>query len=137
MLELTESFVSHELITISEGPTWIYHSKNSETAKHRCSLKHNHSLKSQPNIKLHINYRLLFCQYNWSLKYHSTFLMKDTNKISKDKYEVKQLLKINMVNMYFRIFQPKNLPNLCLNFCNPFVTPCTKGLNKSRIILYL
>ena len=52
---------SHELITMSEGPTSIHHSKNSKTAIHWYFLKEDPALKFHPNVKAHFNYWLLFC----------------------------------------------------------------------------
>ena len=45
----------------NEGPTQIHHSTNSETAIPWSSWKHNRALKSYPNVKVHLNYILLFC----------------------------------------------------------------------------
>ena len=56
---------SHELITAPEESNRIHHSKNSETAIQWGSLYYDHTLKSHPDVKVHINYRLLFCQHNW------------------------------------------------------------------------
>ena len=47
-------------------PTWeqitrIHHSTNSKTGIQWCSLKYNHALKLHPDVRVHINYRLLFC----------------------------------------------------------------------------
>ena len=53
---------SNDLITTSEGPTCIHHSKNSETATYWCYLKQDHALKSHTNEEAHINQWVLFCQ---------------------------------------------------------------------------
>ena len=54
----------YDLITTSHGSTDIRHGANLETAIWWCFLKYNYALTSDPNVKLHINNRLLFCKHN-------------------------------------------------------------------------
>ena len=60
----------YDLITTPERSTRIHDSTNSETATEWFSLNYNHALKLQPKVKVHINYWLLFCKHNGTLKYH-------------------------------------------------------------------
>ena len=57
----------YDIITTSKGSTFIHHSTNSEIAILWFYLKHNRTLKSYPNRKEYINYRLLFCEHNGTL----------------------------------------------------------------------
>lgn len=51
----------HDLITTSEEPACIHHHKNSQTSIQWRSIKYNNALKFHPNIKVHVNYRHLYC----------------------------------------------------------------------------
>ena len=54
-------------------PTQIHHGKNSETAIQWSSLRYNRTLALHPNVKLHINDRLLFFVSTMALYYDSIY----------------------------------------------------------------
>ena len=64
MLKIIESAVTFLAQLQRHGSPRIHHSINSETAIQWCSIKYDPALKSHPNVKINVNYRLLFFKLN-------------------------------------------------------------------------
>ena len=93
-------------------PTYIRHSKNSETTIQWRSLTYHHVLGRHPHVELYIA-RLLFCRHN------ETFLSLELTldyQLSQNLWNSWKVVRLKHAKMYFIIFQPQYMLKLCLTF---------------------
>ena len=89
-------------------PTRIHHSTNLETAIQWCSLKYNRALKSHPNVKVHMNYRLNhIIKFNIRLSTFTKFV---------------EFLKINTANTSLKVFFLFSRLKICLSYAYDLTT---------------